>query len=754
MLISLFLATVVAGSFAPPFQEAQTEGALTTAPVKRVIGVADFAKLAQVTGIQLAPDGSFAIASVRRIHGDPSERGGDAEYRTHLLWLDVQGTRESRYLTGGERGAHSPAISPDGTHLAFVRPGEATHESEVPASSEGPVSQIWLMPLEVPGEARQLSSFEHGAVRPRWYPDGKSLLVESSIPQHAVEGELPWDSERVGGPWPEERERPEEPAVISAEDLSGSADARRRWLARARAEEDPFVFSSLEFQAELGLAGEPTYRHLWRIAVADGSSDLVLGGFHDPSDVELAQTGERILFTARPPGRQAPDRVSRTALWALDNGDSQPRVLLDLSGWSLSSPKTSADASKVFLLASDADDPLFAMTRLASLDLASGEFELLTEQLDAEVEAPRPGNSRVCFRVQQGGTDRLLGLDLESGELLAPIAEPEGSILAWDFVADEIVYAASTAANPGEVYRSGAESSPAVLSDLHRTWLEDIELSIPAKSSVTRPDGTVVDHWVMPPVGLAEGASAPLVVEMHGGPQVMWGPGSFTMWHEWQLLCAQGFGVVYANPRGSAGYGEQFQRNNYRDWGTGPAGDVLASVDEALGRFDWIDPDRLYLTGGSYAGYLTAWIVAHDERFQAAVAQRGVYDLNTFFGEGNAFRLVEWAFGGFPWEPEVREVLARESPFTTVDQINTPLLIMHSSSDLRTGVSQSEMMYRALKELRRPVEYVRYPGAGHDLSRTGEPTQRLDRLLRILEFFERHGAHGGKTAPFEAPAGE
>ncbi len=153
---------------------------------------------------------------------------------------------------------------------------------------------------------------------------------------------------------------------------------------------------------------------------------------------------------------------------------------------------------------------------------------------------------------------------------------------------------------------------------------------------------------------------------------------------------------------------------------------------------DWVDPDRLVVTGGSYAGYLTAWIVAHDHRFKAAVAQRGVYDMATFFGEGNAWRLVEWAMGGYPFDARYREVVRRNSPFTYVNRIRTPLLIMDADEDLRAGVQQSAMLYRGLKALARPVEYVRYPRAGHDLSRTGGPLQRMDRLNRIIEFFERY----------------
>jgi dipeptidyl aminopeptidase/acylaminoacyl peptidase len=241
--------------------------------------------------------------------------------------------------------------------------------------------------------------------------------------------------------------------------------------------------------------------------------------------------------------------------------------------------------------------------------------------------------------------------------------------------------------------------------------------------------------------------SYPLAVEIHGGPGAMWGPGEMTMWHEFQLLCSWGYGVVYANPRGSSGYGAALKRANFQNWGEGPAGDVLAVVDQAILE-DWVDDRRLVVTGGSYGGYLTAWIVANDQRFQAAVAQRGVYDLTTFFGEGNAWRLVRWSMGGAPWEPRIRPILQRESPFAAVARIRTPLLIMHGSEDLRTGVSQSEMLYRALKQLGRPVEYVRYPRAGHDLSRTGDPRQRMDRLNRIIEFFDRFVEN-----PREAPTG-
>jgi dipeptidyl aminopeptidase/acylaminoacyl peptidase len=209
------------------------------------------------------------------------------------------------------------------------------------------------------------------------------------------------------------------------------------------------------------------------------------------------------------------------------------------------------------------------------------------------------------------------------------------------------------------------------------------------------------------------------------------------MWHEFQFFCAKGYGVVYCNPRGSGGYGLDFLRANIKDWGAGPTSDVLTALDKTVAE-GWADTGRLVVSGGSYAGYLVAWIVGHDHRFKAACAQRGVYDLATFFGEGNAWRLVPNYFGGYPWEPATKAILQRESPITYVANITTPLIIFHGENDRRTGFVQGEMLYRSLKVLGRPVEYVRHPGATHELTRSGDNRQRIDQMLRTYEFFERY----------------
>lgn len=246
-----------------------------------------------------------------------------------------------------------------------------------------------------------------------------------------------------------------------------------------------------------------------------------------------------------------------------------------------------------------------------------------------------------------------------------------------------------------------------------------------------------IEYWVMKPTNYEAGKKYPLLLEIHGGPSAMWGPGEASMWHEYQYFCSKGYGVVYCNPRGSGGYGLDFLRGNLNDWGTGPTNDVLTALNKTLAAESWADSSRLLITGGSYAGYLVAWIIAHDHRFKAACSQRGVYDLATFFGEGNAWRLVPNYFGGYPWETATKATLERESPINYVQNITTPYIIFHGDNDRRTGFVQSEMMFRSLKVLGRPVEYIRHPGGTHELTRSGNNRQRMDQMLRTYEFFER-----------------
>jgi dipeptidyl aminopeptidase/acylaminoacyl peptidase len=310
-------------------------------------------------------------------------------------------------------------------------------------------------------------------------------------------------------------------------------------------------------------------------------------------------------------------------------------------------------------------------------------------------------------------------------------------VVSFDLVGDKLVFVKTEPADPFELYLSDVDLKNAKrISDFNWDWVQTKQISFPEKKSFVNNKGLTVEYWMMKPVNYEAGKKYPLLLEIHGGPAAMWGPGETSMWHEFQYFCSQGYGVVYCNPRGSGGYGLDFLRANIKDWGTGPTSDVLTALDKTIAE-GWADTSKLIVTGGSYAGYLVAWIIAHDHRFKAACSQRGVYDLATFFGEGNAWRLVPNYFGGYPWEPETKAILQRESPITYVQNITTPYIIFHGENDRRTGVTQGEMLYRSLKVLGRPVEYVRHPGATHEITRSGNNRQRMDQMLRTYEFFER-----------------
>ncbi len=728
----------------------------------RAITAADLLKLRTITDIEVARDGAFAVYAVESIYEqrDQEKVGtGKYEYRTHLwrVGLEDDGA-EPVQLTFGARTGSGIAISPDGQWLAFVR-GEELDEGQDKKKRK---SQVWLLPMASAGEARVVTDLKFGAGSPVWHPSGENLLVTSSIPYSEIEGMPEWDLERPGLSADElarlkgnddedekkneedgdEKEKASKTELIAENDLTDV----REWLhknATAKEKRSADLINRLHFQDELTLASAMKFEHLFTIDLTDcnangiGAATQVTDGFNEYGGAVYNSDGSLIAFVDKPRDGAHPDRYLRSCVYVMNADGSGLRKLAGDEERSFGQPRFLPDGATLVATTSPTAEMWYQQEDVAEIDLAMGEYELLTEDWASYAGQMQvmEADGSVYFGTAYEGSFPLRGIT-STGTFGIELAENAGTEV-FDVNGGVIVAAATTVAHPHRLMAINRDGSgERVLHDVN-AWVEERDVSLPTEHWITQPDGTKVQYWAMAPTDGSDG-KASTVLEIHGGPSAMWGPGERSMWHEYQLMCAWGYGVVYANPRGSGGYGYDFQRGNHENWGVGPTGDVLAALDDAASKYNWIDTDDLFVTGGSYAGYLTAWIVSHDDRFKAAVAQRGVYELNTFFGEGNAWILVPWAMGGYPWEEATKANLERESPFSYVDQITTPLMIIHGSQDLRTGVSQSEMMFRALKELGRDVEYIRYPGAGHELSRSGDPKQRMDRLLRIVEFFERY----------------
>jgi dipeptidyl aminopeptidase/acylaminoacyl peptidase len=725
-----------------------------------VVRVTDLLRLRTVSTIQVSRDGLRAVVTVSSI--DPEEwRGDEVENLPRsTLWLVSLGSDPGapRQLSGPGASDSEPIISPDGRRVAFIRTPLRSAADRSTARVED-AGNIWVMPLDG-GEAQQVTQFELGASDAAWSPDGRLLAVVSPVPINQLEGLPDWPLERPGRRWNDEPftgtgAAAPPPARVGPE---GDAASQRAWLAQNASRGDPIVINRLDFQDASALRSSMRFEQIFIVDPENPAAPptRITSAAAPHRHPQFVEGGSRIVASTVRPTTEHIDRAIHRELWSISVRGRDERPLLAMDGWTFEQPRVSTDGSLVGFVGRQMDAPAVRPWLLGLVPATLGQDRSaradpvwLTATLDRSVErwcwwaglGEASSSGMIFTAASEGG----FPLYVISSGLPSPVplvevdaGQPVG-VHAFGAGAGSILYARTTPARPCVLIRRDAQGDREVL-DLN-PWTASRTLSAPLMRWVERPQDARdqrarVQLFAMPPSALKPQRRYPAIVAIHGGPARMWGPGELSMWHEFQWLCGRGFGVIYCNPRGSTGYGEEFVRANRQDWGPGPAGDVLAAVDAALA-FDWVDPENLVITGGSYGGYLTAFIITRDDRFKAAHAERGVYDLSTFFGEGRMWRLILWAFGGTPFDPRLQPIIERNSVMRSLARVRTPLLISHGGRDLTTGVSQSEMLYRALRVLGKAVEYVRYPTADHDLPRRGPPRLRIDRLLRIAEFFER-----------------
>lgn len=691
----------------------------------QLIKVTDMLNIKTSGNITLSKDGGKAAFTVTTIDTVGNSQW-DYKYVSQIYVLNTDGSSAPRQITFSKEGANQPAWSPDGLQLAFVRVIDTK-------------PQIFILPLQG-GEAIQITKTKYGGGNPKWSPDGKKILFSTAISfDDLLKDSLLNPSKRLPA-WSVEKPGFEKNEQLRKSNVkpnpNGNMAEIRAYLENNVADKKARVLNKLNFQDELNVSSEQNLTQFFIVEAKQNAIPvLITKGFHEFNYAEFTPNGKQLILSGDVDSLESPDRSLENEIFIANTDGSDFRMLLGEKDKTYNTARVSPSGKWLAFLKGSTS--FVTVPTLSLMPLNGSEKDIVSIPFDRTVTSIDWANDDriLYFTAQSNGGTPLYRVDLNSRKV-EQLSDVNAGIASFDAEKNKIVFAKTEVSNPSEVFVADASLKNAKRVSDFNSWVATKKLSIPEKRTFVNELGMTVEYWIMKPTNYEAGKKYPLLLEIHGGPSAMWGPGEATMWHEFQFFCSQGYGVVYSNPRGSGGYDEKFLRANINDWGKGPSSDVLTALDKTIND-GWADTSKLVISGGSYAGYLVAWIISHDKRFKAACSQRGVYDLATFFGEGNAWRLVPNFFGGYPWETKTKEILERESPINYVHNITTPYIIFHGENDRRTGVIQSEMMYRSLKVLNRPVEYVRHPGASHEITRSGDNRQRIDQMLRTYEFFER-----------------
>jgi len=619
--------------------------------------------------------------------------------------------------------ASAPAISPDGRLVAFVR--NTIVEAENQRHTE-----IWIAPSDGSGKAMRLTGGVLNASAPKWSPDGKLLSFRQGRRGASAEGDT-WflRMDQPGG----------EPFQITGVGGAPIFSPDNRWIAftkKTPPEAKARELSAFEKQLDQRFKGR---MYDWMNIRFDGR-----GYLPDPRDPAATPPLE-LYIVSRDGGTPKqvthlgvdvksaawrPDSIGlalaadahqrdeysyeRADLWTVDL-DGQISKLTD-DGYEYDSPAWSADGRALVFRRRQGLNQIIqarqnhgAAVDLYRMPAEGGPMTNLTPDWDLIPDAPTCHGAFVYFAADDRGDTHLFRVPSAGGRA-ERLTNGERSLGSFSFSAnfERMAYTASDSAHPAEAFSSSVDAAgEARLSNLNEALLKDVDLSPAERIHFRSADGTEVEGWIVLP--RAPKTPAPLILSIHGGPHGSYGS-TFNFEHQW--LAANGYAVLYTNPRGSTGYGEKFLWATWGGWGKLDYQDVMAGVDYVLGHYP-LDSKRLGVTGYSYGGFLTDWIITQTTRFSAAVTGAGISNWVSDYGTADIPRTKESEFYGAPWQQDSGERMRALSPISHVADAKTPTLFVHGEADRRVPIEEAEQMYTALKKLHVPAKFIRYPGNFH-----------------------------------------
>ena len=637
---------------------------------------ADLALLRAPSAPSLSPDGRLVVVAVGRIDLEANAYRGD-------LWVTpTDGSAAPRRFTSGKRDGR-PRFSPDGRWIAFLRAGDEDKP------------QLHVMPSDG-GEPRRVCEHPLGAEAFAWSPDSARLAYVARVPDPGRYG--------TDKDVPPEKEPPRRITTFQYRlDNLGFTNDRRPHL---------FVIDALTEGAEPVQLTRGDYDHGDPAWSPDGRTVAFVSARHETRDEDAASD----VFVVPAEGGD-PIRVTAT-----DLAVSRPAFSPDGGTiWFGGAPTDLAGRTTgLWSVPADGTGPPSRLTDPERFDhdpsFGGGVLPLLVdEQAVTTVSIRRGAVPLLRFPVDGSEPRHLLDGDRQVQDY-----DARGGVVA-------AVVSDPTSAGEVVVLEAGPEgSAERTITDFGAPLARSASLRPMTELEATAPDGAKVHGWVLKPAGPGP---FPVVLMVHGGPFAQYG---WTLFDEAQVHVGAGYAVVMGNPRGSAGYGETHGRAIVGDFGNLDAKDVLALLDAALADPD-LDDDRVGVMGGSYGGFMTSWLVAHSDRFRAAISERACNAFDSFEGSSD----IGWLFVSQYNGTDPERVLA-QSPLTHVDRIRTPMLLIHSEHDWRCPVEQAQRLFVALKQRKVDVELLLFPGEGHELSRSGLPSHRIARFEAVLDWWGRH----------------
>lgn len=616
---------------------------------RRLLKPEDVLSLKTVGDPQVSPDGRLIAYTVRTL--DPEKDNSD----TDVYMVSREGGEALR-LTASPKAETTPRFSPDGKWLAFL------------SGREGGKSQVWLLPRQG-GEASKLTSYKADVSGLAWSPDGKRLAL--------VVGDVDPDEEDEEKAGSEGEAAPKTPK--------------------------PIVIRRLEFKQDGVGYVRDLHQHLYVFDVEKKTSEAITTGPYDDVDPVWSPDGRFLAFTSN--RTENPDTNDNTDIFLVEaKAGATPRAVTTSPGMDGFADFSPDGKWIAYLAGGPPEDLWYSSNHVAVVSVDGGASRPLTRDLDRNAQdlAFAPDGRSILFTLEDGGNSHLARVPVSGGPVERIVAG-ERDVSGFDVSPQgELVVLESSVHQPPEI--SAVEGgSLRRLTRVNDEFLAGIRLGPVRRFQATSADGTKIDAFLTLPPDAPDGQRLPTILRIHGGPVSQYSTAFST---EWQILAAQGYAIVGANPRGSSGYGRDFSFAIWADWGNKDFEDVMVAVDEAV-RMGVADPDRLGVGGWSYGGILTNYVITKTGRFKAAIS--GASEVNYLSNYGTDHYQREWeAELGLPWKETERWV--RLSPFFSVGKVTTPTLILCGQEDWNVPVLNSEQLYQALRRIGRvDTELVVYP---------------------------------------------